>query len=119
MHFQESVRAFSLGLPSAVEEIKWEDNLVFSVGKKMFAILSLNPPFRFSFKCTPDDCAELVERPGIIPAPYLARYHWVCLTEPTALDWTECRRLIRNSYRLVRAKLPKRILADLDGRAAQ
>lgn len=38
------------------------------------------PVFQVSFKVTPDEYTELLERPGISPAPYLARQHWVLLT---------------------------------------
>src|SRR5438552_12566334 len=30
-------------------------------------------------QCSPEEFADLVERPGIIPAPYSARYHWIAL----------------------------------------
>ena len=48
-----------------------------------------------SFKCTPEVFAELVERPGIIPAPYSARTHWVALEREDALPRAEIKRLIR------------------------
>jgi len=81
---------------------------VFSVGRKMYAVVSLEPPHTVAFKCTPDKFAELVEREGIIPAPYLARAMWVRETELGAtLDRQELEELLRASYELVRAKLPK------------
>lgn len=56
------------------EDVKWEEDLVFSVGVKMFAATNLEPcDVKLSLKATPAAFAELVERPGIIPAPYLAR----------------------------------------------
>jgi hypothetical protein len=60
-----------------------------------------------SFKCSPDDFAELIERPGLRPAPYLARAKWLqeeALGE--TLDRRELERLLRASYDLVAAKLP-------------
>ena len=62
----------------------------------MFAAASLNPAsrVRLSFKCTPEDFAELTERDGIIPAPYVARYHSVALERWDALDVREMERLI-------------------------
>jgi predicted DNA-binding protein (MmcQ/YjbR family) len=43
-------------------------------------------PTKLSFKCTPEKFSELVEQEGIIPAPYVARYHWVALEDLDALS---------------------------------
>jgi hypothetical protein len=52
--------------------------------------------------------AELIEREGIIPAPYLARAMWVQEAElGSALERRELESLIRASYDLVVAGLPK------------
>jgi predicted DNA-binding protein (MmcQ/YjbR family) len=66
-----------------------------------------------SFKCSPEEFAELTERPGIIPAPYSARYHWVALETQDALALAELEQLLRQSYRLVVEKLPKKASAAL------
>ena len=73
----DAVRKFCRALPGATEDVKWGNDLVFSVGGKMFAVVCLEPPHQISFKCTPEEFAELIEREGIIPAPYLARAMWV------------------------------------------
>jgi len=105
----ETVRAICRALPDTTEDIKWVNDLVFSVGGKMFAVVCLEPPHTVAFKCTPEQFAELVERDGIIPAPYLARAMWVQeqgIGETLARP--ELERLIRGSYELVRAKLSKK-----------
>jgi len=66
----ESTRRWCLALPGVTEDIKWDDDLVFSVGGKMFCVAMLEPPHRVSFKCDEETFAELIEREGIIPAPY-------------------------------------------------
>ena len=102
------VRNFCMKMPHATESLQWGDDLVFKVGGKMFAAVVLVPAkVWLSFKCTPEEFVELTERPGIIPAPYSACYHWVALQTPDALAPTELERLLRNSYDLVFAKLPK------------
>jgi predicted DNA-binding protein (MmcQ/YjbR family) len=103
----ERIRKVSLGLPDTTEDVKWANDLVFSVLGKMFAVVCLEPPHTVSFKCTPEDQAELVEREGIIPAPYLAQYFWVQLAEPSVLGWRELERRLRASHELVRAKARK------------
>ena len=111
----DTVRRYCLSLPHATEDIQWGDDLLFRVGGKMFAAASLNPasPVRLSFKCTPEVFAELTERDGIIPAPYVARYHWVALERWDALEPKELERLIKKSYELVFAKLPAKVRAGL------
>jgi predicted DNA-binding protein (MmcQ/YjbR family) len=66
-----------------------------------------------SFKCTPETFAELTERDGIVPAPYVARYHWVALERFEALPASELKNLLKIAYQLVRDKLPKKIKNQL------
>ena len=73
----DAVRDFCRALPGATEDVKWGHDLAFCIGGKMFAVVCLEPPHQMSFKCTPEEFAELIERVGIIPAPYLARAMWV------------------------------------------
>jgi predicted DNA-binding protein (MmcQ/YjbR family) len=111
------LRTYCLSLPHTTEHVLWGDHLVFKVGgnsKKMFAVGALSPQgHRMSFKCTPEDFAELTEQPGIVPAPYSARMHWVALETEDALPRAEIKRLVKVSYDLVIAKLPKRAQAEL------
>ena len=108
------LRKYCLSLPHTTEQVQWEDNLVFKVGGKMYAVAALEPGRHFlSLKCSPEDFADLIERPGIFPAPYLARHHWVALESEDALPTAEIKRLIRESYELVLAKLPKKKQAGL------
>jgi predicted DNA-binding protein (MmcQ/YjbR family) len=107
-----TLRELCLSLPDTAEEIKWGQDLVFTVGKRMFCIVNTEPPNQLSFKTTPEDFAELVERPGIRPAPYLARAVWVQEEQfGETLEHQEVERLVRQAYELVRAKLPKKRVA--------
>ena len=56
-----------------------------------------------------ENFAELTERPNIIPAPYLARAQWVALQTRDALPQGELSQLLRESYDMVFAKLPKKL----------
>ena len=106
----EWVRQHCLALP----HVPWGDDLVYKIGGKMFAASALTPQgHRMSFKCTPEEFAELIERPGIVPAPYCARMHWVALESEDALPRPEIKRLIIQAYQLVFAKLPKKTQAEL------
>jgi predicted DNA-binding protein (MmcQ/YjbR family) len=110
----EFIRAHCLTLPHATEQVQWGDDLVFKIAGKMFAGAPLIPArIALSFKCTPEEFAELVEHPGVIPAPYLARAHWVALETHDALPPAEIKRLLTRSYELVFAKLPKKTQIEL------
>ncbi len=110
----EWVRRYCMSLPHATEQVLWEIDLVFKIGGKMFATVVLEPHrVCMAFKCTPEDFAELVERPGIIPAPYSARAHWVALERSDALTRPEALQYIKRSYTLVFAKLPKKKQREL------
>lgn len=114
--FIDWVRDFCLSLPHATEDVQWEHNLLFRISGKMFCVANLEPgvsPTKIAFKCTPEKFADLVEIEGIIPAPYMARNHWVAMIELNALRQDEVKELIRSSYQLVLEKLPKKTQAAL------
>jgi len=111
----ETLRAYLLSLPDVVETMQWGDNLVFwvadkAIGGKMFALASLEPDHGavLSFAAGPERFAELVEREGLFPAPYLARAHWVAMERWTTLPFRELKELLAQARELVHAKLPKR-----------
>jgi predicted DNA-binding protein (MmcQ/YjbR family) len=105
----DSLREYCLSFPRATENVQWGNDLCFKVGGKLFTVASLYPEATgVSFKCTPDEFAELVERETIKPADYVARYHWVTVQAWDALPDRELRRLIAKSYELVAAKLPRK-----------
>ena len=111
----ESVRAYCLSFPHATENVQWGADLVFKIGGKMFAVVSLDAAteHRMSFKATPETFAELTERNGIVPAPYVARYHWVALERFNALSDKELKSLLQTAYDLVFEKLPKKVKSGL------
>jgi predicted DNA-binding protein (MmcQ/YjbR family) len=104
-----------LGLPGVTQDVKWGNDLVYSVGGKMFAVTCLEgaDAGRVSFKVEQERFLELTDMPGVVPAPYLARVHWVLLQQPAEhpAEWVR-ERLLR-AYQLVREKLPKKVQAGL------
>ena len=106
----DQLRELCLSFPGAAEQLQWGDHLLFKVGGKMFVVASLEPaPVWLSLKANPEKFIELTERPGVIPAPYLARAKWIALETPEALPFPELTQLIRESYELVLAKLPQKL----------
>ena len=62
-----------------------------------------------------EEFGELTELPGVIPAPYLARAQWIALEREDALPKAEIKRLLRQAYDLVFAKLTKKSRTELGG----
>lgn len=111
----EQIRKYCLSLPHVTERVQWGNDLLFCIGDKMFTVLGLDPKYsvKMSFKCTPEKFAELVELEDIIPAPYVARYHWVALENLDALPARDLKGLLKKAYELVRDKLPKKVRESL------
>ena len=111
----ESVRAYCLSFPHATEKVQWGNDLVFKIAGEMFAAVVLEGASKYclSFKCTEEKFAELIEHDGIDPAPYSARYHWVAVERFDVMHDQELKALLRESYDLVFAKLPKKMKAEL------
>ena len=104
----ETLRQYCLSLPAATEDIKWGNDLVFSVGGKMFCVASLEAPFQFSFKVKEEEYEELSVREGFMPAPYMARNKWVLVKNPSKLNKKDREAYIRESYEMIKAKLSKK-----------
>jgi predicted DNA-binding protein (MmcQ/YjbR family) len=104
----EQIAAFCLALPGAREDYKWSGVRVFSIAEtRMFAVIGLRGD-DLAFKVANDLFLGYVDRPGVRPAPYLARAHWISLEAPYAMGAEELQDLLRRSHQLVVARLPKR-----------
>jgi predicted DNA-binding protein (MmcQ/YjbR family) len=109
----EWLRNFCLSLPKVTEDVKWGNDLCFLIGGKMFCVTGTGGELTASFKCDEEDFNELCEREGIIPAPYLARNKWVYVQRASAFSKNEWEHYIQKSYKLVAAKLPKKLQKEL------
>ena len=112
----ERARTFLLTLPHAVETMQWGDNLVFwvgdkAIGGKMFCLLNLDAGAHgvISYSAGPERYAELVEQEGIVPAPYMARIHWVAVERWSALRNAEWESELRAAHEITLAKLSKKM----------
>ncbi len=97
--------------PGVTSDVKWADDLIFSVGGKMFCGLCLRgaEKGKLSFKVDDERFLEFTDRPGFRPAPYMARAHWVTMDDPAVIPRAELEALLRRAYELVRAKLTKKL----------
>jgi len=99
-----------LDLLGAREDFPFDaETSVFKVGGKMFALSNLkSDPLQVSLKCDPD-FAEHLRRtyPAVTPGYHLAKRHWNTITLDGSISDEMLIDLIRDSYDLVVAKLPK------------
>jgi predicted DNA-binding protein (MmcQ/YjbR family) len=101
--------------PGVTRDIKWGVDLVLSVGGKMFVVMPSDGSEggRLSFKVADERFLELTDQPGIIPAPYMARAHWISVIEPQRFTTVELESFLLDAYVLVRAKLTKKLQTTL------
>ena len=112
----EAAKALCRSLPGCTEDTKWDHDTVFSVGAKMFAVTNKDGPSTgFSLKADDERFLELTDRPGILPAPYLARAKWVFVTPEARLDDDELAALLRRSWELVFGKLTRKLQREIAG----
>jgi predicted DNA-binding protein (MmcQ/YjbR family) len=106
-----------LGYPGCEETFPFgPDTLVFKVGGKVFALLSLDAPEgRINLKCDPERALDLREQyPGLVlPGYHMNKKHWNTLLYDSGLPDRLVRELVGHSYDLVRSGLPARAKSGL------
>ncbi len=105
----ENLRNFCKELPVVSEGVKWQNDLCFMVAGRIFCIAGFESPLRVSLKVGDEEFEELCVTDGIIPAPYLARYKWILVKDPGAFTEKQWEHYIRQSYELVKVKIPSKI----------
>src|ERR1043165_2723905 len=107
----ESFREYCLTKPHATEGTPFgEDVLVFKVGGKMFALVSLDEvPSTVNLKCDPDRALELRDRyEQVQPGYHMNKKHWNTVVLDGVIPDKEGREMIDHSYDLVVRSLPKK-----------
>jgi predicted DNA-binding protein (MmcQ/YjbR family) len=111
----ERIRTICMALPHVVETVNWGHHLVYwagdrNLGGKMFAMTDLEGTGTgvLWFHCGAERFHELLEIDGIIPAPYLARAHWVTLERWDALRARQIEDELKRAHDLIFSRLPAR-----------
>ena len=100
-------------LGGVTEDVKWDNDLVFSVGGKMFAVFLLPEGSRASFKVDPALFGSLTDQKEFEPAPYLAKHGWVQLSPIDSIPQDALEQFLIESHRLVASKLSKKLQRSL------
>jgi predicted DNA-binding protein (MmcQ/YjbR family) len=111
----EDIQSICKAMPGVSEDIKWGNDLVFTIGGKMFCVVGLDQnPTTASFKVTEEEFEEMCNRPGFKPAPYVAKYKWVLIEDRGKMNKTEWKHYLQQSYELVKGKLPAKLRKQLE-----
>ncbi|MBV9988341.1 MAG: MmcQ/YjbR family DNA-binding protein [Chitinophagaceae bacterium] len=110
----DDIREICQTLPAVTEDIKWGQDLVFSVGAKMFCVAGLEQsPVTASFKVSDEEFEEMCQRPGFKPAPYMAKHKWVWVDDIRKMKKTEWKKYLGQAYELVKMKLSGKMRREL------
>ncbi len=111
----EKLREYCLSKPGVEESFPFgEDILVFKVGNKIFALLSLEDELSMNLKCDPERAIELREQySDVIPGYHMNKQHWNTVMMNGDLSQKIIFELIDHSYQLVFDALPKKKREDL------
>lgn len=112
-----SLDALCRGFPHVVAGSPFgPDSVVYKVGGKMFAVLSLDSP-RINLKCHPARATLLRERhPAVEPGYHMSKVHWNSIYwEREPLRDAELQAWISHSYALIFASLSAKLRATLPG----
>jgi predicted DNA-binding protein (MmcQ/YjbR family) len=110
----EDIETICDSFPAVNKDIKWEEHLCFNVGSKMFLITAPDAyPPTASFKVNPEEFEELASRDGFKPAPHLARYKWIYISDISLFTQKEWEHYARQSYNMVVEKLPNKLKTTL------
>ena len=83
--------------------------LVYSVGGKNFAYFKTSEPerWRFSMRVSPDRFVELTDIPGVKPARYMGRFHWITIVDVGRFPEAYLNELVACSYHRALGSLSK------------
>ena len=116
----EDFREYCLSLPGAEEKMPFtrmasaRSLLIFSVAGKWFCFVDIDA-FEFcNLKCDPTESGELAgEYDGIRPGYHMNKRHWISVFFNSDVPDAKIKELVRKSYELIVASLPKRLRAEL------
>lgn len=100
------LKAFCRRFPDAVVTRYGEPSnfMTYSVEWRTFAYFKTSAPerWRFSIRVSPDRFLPLIDMPGVKPARYRGRWHWVTIVEVARFPAEYLRELVTWSYHRAR-----------------
>ena len=118
----EDFRTYCLSFKGAYEKMPFEkaasaydrNLLVFCVAEKWFCFVNVETFDFCNIKCAPDRIVDLQERyEGVTPAYHMNKKHWISVHFDKDVPDRTIEDLVKQSYDLVAAALPKKERAAL------
>lgn len=109
MHL-EWIRNTCLSFPQVTEDVPFDaDVLVFRVGGKIFALISMSAPDAITLKADPELSVQWrSEFPQVKPGYHMNKTHWNTVSlEGLSLEFLH--QMIAHSYQMVWQKLPLKL----------
>ncbi len=114
----DEVKAYCRSLAGVTEVVLGAPSniLVYQLLDKKFAYFKTSQPeqWRFSLRVHPERFLELTDQPGIKPARYMGRFHWVTIVDVAAMPSESLRDLIDTSYQKAWASLRQKQVKQLN-----
>jgi len=110
MHLNDIIE-FCNSLPHVEEKMPFgEDDLVYTIGGKMFILIDLEDFSMINIKCHPENAIELREKySDVIPGYHMNKKHWNSILFPNDIPDKMIFQWIKNSYDLVYQTLTKKV----------
>ncbi|NQZ29997.1 MAG: MmcQ/YjbR family DNA-binding protein [Oceanospirillaceae bacterium] len=111
------LQAFCHSFPGVVahESDNAANVLTHKIQGKKFAYFKTSEPeqWRFSIRTYSDRFLELTDQPGIKPAKYMHRFHWVTIVNVGSIDERYLKELVTWSYEKALSSLSKKMQATI------
>lgn len=105
------LKRYCRAFPAATEDAYGEpwNVLVYRIGARKFAYFKTSAPerWRFSVRVTPERFVELTDVPGVKPARYRGRFHWITIVDVARFPPDYLRELVNASYERALGALSK------------
>lgn len=99
----EELKTYCRDFPGATETLHGAPSniLTYAVGSKNFAYFKTSEPeqWRFSVRVAPERFLELTDMPGVKPARYMGRFHWITVVSVSEFPAKYLTELVQWSYR--------------------
>ncbi|MBK8807737.1 MAG: MmcQ/YjbR family DNA-binding protein [Bacteroidales bacterium] len=99
----EAVRLICISKQQVTEDMPFgDDTVVFRIGGKMFALLSLDGSNEINLKCNPEKAIEYREKYDFVkPGYHMNKRHWNSVCFDTTIPDSLLSDMINHSYQLV------------------
>jgi len=107
----EEIRAYCISKKAVTEGFPFDDTtLVFKVGGKMFALLSLDEGHAINLKCDPEMAMTLREQyEAVQPGYHMNKTHWNTVMLNGSVPGSLIREWIDHSYDLILKSLSRKV----------